>query len=49
MQRLRQLIRLFTFIATIAFFSSARAQTSADIYNIIKVRPSTITFPPGNG
>jgi len=45
MQKTGQLISFFTFLAAVVFLlASARAQTSADVYNGIKVRRSTIRW-----
>lgn len=45
MQKPDHLFHLFMLIAAIAFCSlSARAQTSADVYNGIKMQPSTIRW-----
>ena len=45
MQKTGHLISFFTFLAAVVFLlASARAQTSADVYNSIKVRRSTIRW-----
>jgi hypothetical protein len=45
MERPDQLLRIFMLIATMACFSlTARAQTSAEVYNRIKAQPSTVRW-----